>query len=110
MKMPTTRADVPATWALQVSNVIARGEAKGLISEAQSEAFLEMLANASVRADHATFNAAPNDTLQLARRYNLSSYDASYLELALRSAAPLASLDGDLNKAARRAGVARFAG
>lgn len=35
--------------------------------------------------------------------------DASYLELALRGAHPLASLDTDLNKAARRAGVKRFA-
>ena len=48
------------------------------------------------------------DTLQLARRYRLSSYDASYLELALRSSLPLATLDVELGKAALKAGVARF--
>jgi len=46
--------------------------------------------------------------LALARRYGLSSYDASYLELALRRSLPLASLDKDLMKAAQRAGVKRF--
>ena len=48
-------------------------------------------------------------TLQLARRYKLSAYDASYLELSLRSGLPLATLDEDLQKAARKAGVVRFA-
>ncbi len=109
LKNPDIRAEVPVTWALEVANVLARGESKHLISEAQSEAFLEMLSGAPVQPDHATFTTALSDTLQLARRYRLSSYDASYLELALRNALPLATLDADLNKAARRAGVRRFA-
>ena len=108
LKNPGTRAEVPVTWALEVANVIARGESKRLINEAQSEAFLEMLSRAPVQPDHATFTTALSDTLQLARRYRLSSYDASYLELALRNALPLATLDADLNRAARKAGVMRF--
>lgn len=38
----------------------------------------------------------------------LSAYDASYLELGLRRGLPLATLDEDLQKAAKRAGVKRF--
>jgi predicted nucleic acid-binding protein len=38
--------------------------------------------------------------LRLARGYRLSIYDASYLELALREAAPLATLDDQLRAAA----------
>ena len=34
--------------------------------------------------------------------------DASYPELALRAGLPLATLDADLAKAARKAGVKRF--
>lgn len=109
LKLPDARAEVPVTWALEVANVLSRGEARRLVTEAQSEAFLHMLSRSPVHADHATFAAALGDTLQLARRYRLSVYDASYLELALRGAHPLASLDADLNKAARRAGVKRFA-
>ncbi len=100
---------VPATWGLEVANVIARAEAKGLVTEARSGAFLEMLEGVDIEVDAATFTRALSDTLQLARRYKLSAYDASYLELALRSGLSLATLDEDLQKAAKKAGVKMFA-
>lgn len=100
---------VPVTWGLEVSNVIARAEAKGLVTEARSGAFLEMLEGVDIEVDAATYSHALSDTLQLARRYHLSAYDASYLELALREGLPLATLDEDLQKAAKKTGVKRFA-
>jgi len=103
-----TVAVVPVTWALEIANVLARGEAKGALSEAQSGAFLEMLSGAPIEVDTATFPQALTETLRLARRHRLSSYDASYLELALRNGLPLATLDERLGKAARAAGVKRF--
>jgi len=39
------------------------------------------------------------DTLNLARRYKLSAYDASYLKLAMRMGLPLVTLDADLDRA-----------
>lgn len=108
MKQSETRALVPVTWGLEVSNVITKAETKGLLKEAQSEAFLEMLANLDITADSGTFSRALADTLQIARRYRLSAYDASYLELAMRAALPLATLDQDLQKAANKAGLKRF--
>jgi predicted nucleic acid-binding protein len=99
---------VPVTWGLEVANVIARAEAKTLVTEARSEAFLEMLAGVDIEVDTATFTHALSSTLQLARRFRLSAYDASYLELALRLGIRLATLDGDLHKAAQKAGVKRF--
>lgn len=110
MKQARTRALVPVTWGLEVANVIARAEAKGLLTEAQSEAFLELLQALGIAADPATFSWALSDTLQVARRHRLSSYDASYLELAMREGLALATLDEDLHKAAGKAGVKRFAG
>lgn len=107
MKDPDTVAEVPATWALEVADVLAKAEGRGLIVEAQSEAFLKMLAGIAIQADAATFAQALGASRQLARRYALSSYDASYLELALRAGLPLATLDADLQKAARKAGVRR---
>ena len=109
MKQAETKALVPATWGLEVSNVIAKAEMKGLLSEAQSEAFLEMLGSVDIGVDAATFPRALADTLQIARRYRLSAYDASYLELAMRTGLTLATLDQDLRKAANKAGVKRFA-
>ena len=99
-----------ATWVLLgMANIFARAEAKGLVTEARSGAFLEMLEGVDIDVDSATFTHALSDTLQLARRYKLSAYDASYLELALRQGIPLATLDEDLQKAAKKAGVKRFA-
>jgi predicted nucleic acid-binding protein len=106
--MKTSNAIVPATWGLEVANVIARAEAKGLVTEARSEAFIEMLENVDIEEDASTFSRSLSHTLQLARRYKLSSYDASYLELALRLGLPLATLDEDLQKAAKKAGVKKF--
>jgi len=45
MKNPETLADVPVTWSLEVANVLARAEARELLTEAHSEAFLEMLSS-----------------------------------------------------------------
>ena len=44
-----------------------------------------------------------DQVLPLAARHALSSYDAAYLELALRKNAPLATLDAGLARAARAA-------
>ena len=41
----------------------------------------------------------------LARFYGLSSYDAAYLELAVRESLTLASLDRTLVRAAEKAGI-----
>ena len=106
--MKKASAIVPVTWGLEVANVIARAEAKGLVTEARGGAFLEMLEGVDIEVDTATFHHALSDTLQLARRYKLSAYDASYLELALRQGIAIATLDEDLQKAAKKAGVKKF--
>jgi len=108
--MKTTDAVVPAVWGLEVANVLARAEARGVASEARSEAFVSMLRRMPITIDGTSTDQALGNTLQLARRYKLSAYDASYLELAMREGLPLATLDEDLLDAANRAGVEAFAG
>ena len=105
IRTPGTEVHVPVTWGLEIANVIARSEAKGMVTEAQSEGFLAMLSAAPLSVDGLTAAHALSETLQLARRYRLSSYDASYLELAMRAGLPLATLDEALQKAATKAGV-----
>jgi len=100
-----TSAQVPTIWGLEVANVLARAEDRGLITEARSEAFLALLRRLRIEADAETFAQSLGSILQLARRYRLSSYDAAYLELALRGGLALATLDEDLRKAAKRTGV-----
>lgn len=83
--------------------------ARGLLTEARSQAFVVLLGRLNIATDTATAAHALGDTLHLARRYKLSAYDATYLELALRTGLPLATLDTDLKKAAKAAGVQAFA-
>lgn len=105
-QLKSAHALVPSVWGLGVANVITRAEFQGLVTEARSEAFLEMLAGIAIEVDSTSSHHALTGTLNLARRYKLSSYDASYLELALRQGVALATLDADLRKAAKKAGVA----
>lgn len=97
-------AYVPCVWALEVGNVIARAEAKGLLQEARSAEFLGVLRDMAIEADPRSTQQALGDTLQLARRYKLSTYDAAYLELALREGLPLATNDEALLRALEGAG------
>lgn len=109
LKRGDSEANVPAIWGLEIANVVAKSEARGLLTENRSQLFLSAVAAASIRCDKRTAELALSDTLSLCRRYQLSAYDASYLELALRLAQPLATLDQDLRRAALQAGVGLFA-
>ena len=99
LEQEESEAVVPALWPLEVGNVIVRAEAKGLILEARSTEFLGLLDDMAIAVDGHTATHALHDTMQLARRFRLSTYDASYLELALREGLPLATLDTDLRSA-----------
>lgn len=80
-------------------NVIARAESRKLLKEARSTEFLGLLLGMPIEIESGTTDYALTDTLQLARRHKLSTYDASYLKLALRKGLPLATNDADLRKA-----------
>ena len=102
----SAQAIVPGVWPLEVANVIVKAQAKGLASEARAAVFIGLLGDMGISVDTRTAERAMGDTLQLARRYQLSSYDASYLELALREGLPLATLDADLHSAMLHTGGA----
>lgn len=103
---PERQAVAPSVWPLEVANVIARAEAKHALAESRSAQFLALLEGLAVAVDADTGQYAFNTTLQLARRFRLSAYDAAYLELALRETLPLATLDFALSQAATTTGVA----
>ena len=92
----------------QVANVLLVGERRKRCSQADTTQWLAYLAGLPVVLDGETELRAWSDTLNLARQYGLSAYDASYLELALREGIPLATLDAPLDRAARAAGVSIY--
>ncbi len=78
------------------------------MAPADSARFLALLGALPIVVDETGFARATTEVLSLARELRLSSYDASYLELAMRSGSALATRDQKLMAACRRSGVARF--
>lgn len=100
-----SQALVPSLFALETANVITKVESRGIVTEADSQRFITLLGQLNILTDQATAAHALGDTLNIARRYKLSAYDAAYLELALRTGQPLATLDAELAKSATSAGI-----
>jgi predicted nucleic acid-binding protein len=97
------QAMVPSLWSLEVVNVLRVAEKTSRLSEAESLHFLDLLSNLPIKVDIEPLT--PKDVLMIARSYQLTSYDASYLLLALRYAIPLATLDSALKSAAQKANI-----
>jgi len=107
-ELPFFRVIVPAVWYSEVANTLLRGERQGAISPAQTAYFLCELAEMEIVTDEISPRARQSAVLDLARSYGLTVYDATCLELALRTVGTLASFDRQLAVAARTAGVRVF--
>jgi len=82
------------------ADILIVNERRRRIAESDTAAFLLNLSLLRLRADSRRRERRPS----LARSHRLSVYDAAYLELARREGLPLATLDGDLRKAAASEG------
>jgi len=100
-----TTVYVASIWPLEVTNVLLNAQKKGRVNEKQVEEFLDVLLHLPIQVEPVFSERAFQDIRKLAQAHRLTSYDAAYLELAIRRQLPLASLDGDLRKAANAAGV-----
>ena len=101
---------VPAVWGLEIANAVLSGERSKRLRQPEIRRFTTLLDSLSLVQDVQSVGEHVGNVLPLAREYNLSAYDAAYLELSIRHGMPLATLDGKLQKAAQRAGITSFAG
>jgi len=105
---PAVCAAVPLIWPLEVANAVLMGERRQRSTEAQAARWLTYLGFLPIVVDDHTNARAWGEVLSLARAHRLSTYDAAYLELALRRGLPLATLDDKLKAAASAVGVPGF--
>lgn len=98
-------AVVPSLWRLEIANGFQIAMHRKRIDKTFREKALWQLAAMPITIDHETDNRAWSETLQMADRYQLTTYDAAYLELAHRRKLPLATLDRQLQEAAATFGV-----
>ena len=94
---------VPGIWWYEIRNALVVNERLGRLTSADTHATLADLRDIDLDMDH---NHDGGAVLELARRHELSVYDAAYLELAQRRGLALATLDRKLSRAAAAAGVA----
>jgi len=92
---------VPGLWRLEVANVLQMGVHRARHDRTFRDAALAGLIEFPIQVDPETDVRAWGATLELAERYRLTLYDAAYLELAVRRNLPLATLDAELQAAAK---------
>ena len=102
-------AVVPSIWPLEVVNVLLVAERQKRLGESDSIRFITLLSQLPIFVELEQPEIMMKALLALARANNLSSYDASYLDLAMRKGLPIATLDNRLIEAAGKIGVPIFA-
>jgi predicted nucleic acid-binding protein len=104
-RLAQDEALVPSIWPLEIGNVLLVAERRQRLSEADSVRFLALLAELPITVESEPPQRLLRETLALAREHGLSTYDASYLDLAMRAGLPLATSDAALRRAAEKVRV-----
>jgi predicted nucleic acid-binding protein len=102
-------AIVPSIWAVEVANTFVKSARRGMLTEKAVEyglQTLESLVSSGSRISVDLNLKSVREAYAVARRYQLSAYDGFYLQLAIDTGIPLATLDKSLRAAAVKAGVA----
>jgi len=99
------RIVVPAHWPTEVSNGLLMAVRRKRIQRGRPELFWDLLSVLPIAVELPLSAEQAKVILAMSERYELTVYDAVYLELAKRMALPLATLDSALIKAASLEGV-----
>ena len=93
---------VPVLYWYEVRNALLKAQRDGRIDRAGREQALKEIAQFRTEADE---SHDERRVYALAERHGLTFYDASYLEMAMRRGAALATMDRKLAKAAKAENV-----
>lgn len=104
-KLAGARGHVPCIWPLEVCNVLLAAERKKRLYEADSTYFVGLLSELPIIVEQEQPEKMMGKLMLLGRKCDLSSYDASYLDLAMRKGLPIATLDKKVLSAAKQTKV-----
>jgi predicted nucleic acid-binding protein len=99
---------IPSAWALEVANVLALATRKRRITTRQLRDAIQVLRELPLRVEETSLDAVWDRVQPLAARNELTVYDATYIDLALRLGLPLATLDENLRRCAGSLSVNLF--
>ncbi|MBA3967763.1 MAG: type II toxin-antitoxin system VapC family toxin [Nitrospirales bacterium] len=98
-------AVVPPVWPLEIANVLLVAVKRGRLTAKDVRHLVTEIRALPLEIDSISTERVFDETLALAQKYHLTTYDASYLELAKRRGIPLATLDARLRQACLSAKV-----
>ena len=104
-RLESDNALVPTLWQLELANVLKTACTRGKLNLDVARKILDALGTLPIEVD-AGPGPGQRQLFELAMRYKLNSYDAAYLELAMRHGLPIATQDAQLKEAAIGADVA----
>ena len=104
-RLAESTAIVPPIWPLEVVNVLLVAERRNRLKQVDSVRFITLLSQLPIVVEHEGPERKMKDLLSLGRANNLYSYDAAYLDLAMRNDCPIATLDKKLIEAAKNVDV-----
>ena len=107
--LPNVEASVPALWHAEIVNALLVGERRRVVAEAWTVDYLTRLSRLPISTDDRVAASRREPVLALSREHGLTACDATYLDLALRTDAKLATFDTKLVDAMRRTGGALLA-
>lgn len=93
----------PTLWPYEVASALMAARRVGRLDHGQLVRSLHSLSNMGCVLDEEP--VSPAHLIAVAREHEVTSYDASYLALALRRGLAMATTDARLRKAAADAGV-----
>ncbi len=104
-RLEQEEALAPAHWPLEIANALRTAERRGRMEASELPRLRALLAALPVEIAPVELMTATGGILEAARTYDLTAYDAAYLDLAAIRGLPLATVDERLCAACARAGV-----
>ena len=104
-RVEASEALVPPVWALEVANVLRQAVRRHRVDRPTVTGFLEALDALPLRVIEMGSARVFRHVMDLAWTHDLTTYDACYLDLAIRQRLPLATLDARMRRAADAAGI-----
>jgi predicted nucleic acid-binding protein len=99
---------VPPLWWYELSNVLSVSVRRKRLNHSDVVQVLSLFDQIDIQTDNEMGSKHSIEIYMISQQYNISAYDASYLELAIRKKTSLASLDKKLFNAAVGAGLSTF--
>ena len=98
-ELERTTAVAPAIWPYEVANALLVAQRRARIDDDDMTLLRRALAALPIEVEAVASNHVLSAVSDLGRRLDITSYDAAYVELAVRRRLPLATLDARLRKA-----------